>query len=430
MRLVKRVWRNFRSLCDIVKEQGSVTACIQVLEKVRVHQEAKRQQSVSEGARIVTPFLAKGRSIFMRVPWQEARDVDWVDDAYTPRSVPRSAVPRVAWIMPPPDKGGGHQNIFRFVTYLHQAGMVNDIYLSSTFDRMTVAEAKRNVASYCPIQDLTFVRYKPGTAVDADVIFATGWETAYDLASIDSPALKYYFVQDFEPYFYPIGTDYVLAENSYRLGFPAITAGKWLAHKLSDEYGMECHPYDFGADKERYHVTNRGARPAVMFYARPVTERRGFPLGILALELFHNMRPDVEIHLAGWDVHQWAIPFPYVHHGSMKLNQLNELYNRCAASLVVSLTNLSLLPLELLSSGVIPVVTQGDNNSMVSDNRFISYCRVTPKAMAQALADAVEANEHSGLAEAASESVPANTWDDAGAMLVRVVEEDLRTYSA
>ena len=429
MRLVKRVWRNIRSLRDIAKEQGFVTACIQVLEKVRAHQEAKRKQAVADGAKIVTPLMAKGQSIFMRVPWQEARDVDWVADAYTPHKAPRSTPPRVAWIMPPPDKGGGHQNIFRFVTYLHQAGMVNEIYLSSTFDRMTTAEARRNVASYCPIQDLTFVRYTPGMAIDADVIFATGWETAYDLASIDSKALKYYFVQDFEPYFYPVGTDYVLAENSYRMGFPAITAGGWLAHKLSSEYGMTCHPYDFGADKGRYHVTNRGARKAVMFYARPVTERRGFPLGILALQLFHDMRPDVEIHLAGWDVRQWDIPFPYVHHGSMKLDQLNDLYNHCAASLVISLTNMSLLPLELLSSGVIPVVTQGDNNSMVSDNKFISYCRVTPRAMAEALAASVDLNEHSELADAASASVPSDTWDIAGKMLVRILEEDLRIYS-
>ena len=430
MRLVKRVWRNICSLRSIAKEQGFVTACIQVLEKVRAHQRAKRQKTVAEGAGIVTPLLAKGQSIFLRVPWQEAKDVDWGYDAYTPRPARRSATARVAWIMPPPDNGGGHQNIFRFVTYLHQAGMVNDIYLSSTFDRMTLAEAKRNVSSYCPIEDLRFFRFTPGMDVDADVIFATGWETAYDLASIDSPALKYYFVQDFEPYFYPVGTDYVLAENSYRMGFPAITAGRWLAHKLSEEYGMTCHPYDFGADKERYYVTNRSARKAVMFYARPVTERRGFPLGVLALEIFHEMRPDIEIHLAGWDVRQWDIPFPYVHHGSMKLNQLNDLYNRCAASLVISLTNMSLLPLELLSSGVIPVVTQGDNNSMVSDNEYISYCRVTPKAMAEALAAAVEANESSDLAEAASASVPANTWESAGQMLVRVVEEDLRTYSA
>ena len=430
MRLVKRVWRNFRSLRDIAKEQGFVTACIQVLEKVRLHQEAKKRGSAAEGSGVVTPLMAKGQSIFLRVPWQEAKSVDWGHDAYTPQCALRSAVPRVAWIMPPPDNGGGHQNIFRFVTYLHQAGMVNDIYLSSTFDRMTPAEARRNVSSYCPVQDLTFVRFTPGMAIDADVIFATGWETVYDLASIDSPALKYYFVQDFEPFFYPVGTDYVLAENSYRMGYPAITAGRWLAHKLSEEYGMVCHPYDFGADKGRYFVTNRGTRKAVMFYARPATERRGFPLGILALELFHEMRPDVEIHLAGWDVRQWEISFPYVHHGSMKLDQLNDLYNRCAASLVISLTNMSLLPLELLSSGVIPVVTQGDNNSMVSDNGYISYCRVTPRAMAEALAAAVESNERSELADAASASVPSDTWDMAGAMLVRILEDDLRTYGA
>jgi hypothetical protein len=30
---------------------------------------------------------------------------------------------------------------------------------------------------------------------------------------------------DFEPWFYPMGTDYVLAENTYRFNFYGFTAG-------------------------------------------------------------------------------------------------------------------------------------------------------------------------------------------------------------
>ena len=35
---------------------------------------------------------------------------------------------------------------------------------------------------------------------------------------------KYYFIQDFEPYFYPVSTDFALAEDTYKLGMKAITA--------------------------------------------------------------------------------------------------------------------------------------------------------------------------------------------------------------
>ena len=40
---------------------------------------------------------------------------------------------------------------------------------------------------------------------------------------------------------------------------------------------------------------------------------------------------------------------------TMQITELNEIYNQCAVGLVLSLTNMSLLPLELLASGVIPV---------------------------------------------------------------------------
>ena len=36
-----------------------------------------------------------------------------------------------------------------------------------------------------------------------------------------------YFVQDFEPLFYPMGSDYLLAENTYRKGLYHITTGAW-----------------------------------------------------------------------------------------------------------------------------------------------------------------------------------------------------------
>ena len=61
----------------------------------------------------------------------------------------------------------------------------------------------------------------------SDAVFATGWETAYPVFNDAGDARKCYFVQDFEPLFYPVGSEYVLAENTYRFNFFGITAGKW-----------------------------------------------------------------------------------------------------------------------------------------------------------------------------------------------------------
>ncbi len=233
-------------------------------------------------------------------------------------------------------------------------------------------------------------------------------------------------MQDFEPYFYAVGSDYVLAENTYRFGFTGVTAGGWLAGKLHREYGMPTSSFDFGAERENYSLTNRDRRTELFFYARPVTERRGFELGAMALDLFARERPDIRINIAGWDVSRFGLPFAFVNLGSMRVDQLNAVYNRCAAGLVLSMTNMSLLPLELLASGVIPVVNDGPNNSEVSDNPFIEYAPASPRALADRLIAVVDRADQAAHAAAAAASVSGADWAASGQHFVSTFEREMR----
>jgi glycosyltransferase involved in cell wall biosynthesis len=262
-------------------------------------------------------------------------------------------------------------------------------------------------------------------AEDCDALFATEWRTAYPVFNLTTRAKKFYFVQDFEPYFFPVSSESIFAENTYRFGFYGITAGRWLTEKLSTDYGMPCDYYDFGSDSDRYHFKNNGKRKQIFFYARPVTPRRGFELGVLALELFHQKHPEYEVHFAGWDVGEFRLSFPFVNHAVMKLSELDRLYNDCAAGLVISFTNMSLLPLELLSAGCIPVVNDAINNTLVSANPYISYTPSTPKAMADALCEVVERADQVEYARKAAASVQNLSWDDSGAKFETILKREL-----
>lgn len=360
----------------------------------------------------------------------DRRDVmlaDWSAErrALSPRSL-KKPLRVINWIISPPSNGGGHQNMFRFIEYLDKSGYRNNIYLYTTLDRMSTEEAATNVRSYAILKNTHFYHYERETPLAvADALFATGWETAYAVYNEATSAKKFYFVQDFEPYFYSIGTEYLLAENTYRLGFHGITAGGWLAEKLHRDYGMNCDHYDFGANEELYTFTNKSQRKEVFFYARPVTERRAFDLGIMTLELFHRQHPDYTINLAGWDVSDYEISFPYVNHKSLKLEDLSDLYNKCATGLVLSLTNMSLLPLELLACGVIPVVNDGDNNRMVSDNPYISYTQPSPADLARQMSEAVSRKNLPKYAQMASESTKTASWSDAKELFGAVIEREL-----
>ena len=357
---------------------------------------------------------------------ESVMEADWTNNPYVAPS--RRATPpyTINWVMSPPSGGGGHQNIFRFIEFLDELGHKNNVYLYSTFDDMTVQQARENVSAYCNAPNLTISYYKKDKMKPADAVFATGWETAYPVFNEQIDAKKFYFVQDFEPYFYAMGTDYILAENTYKFGFHGITAGGFLKDKLSRDYGMTCDSYDFAADEKTYTYTNYEERKEIFFYARPVTERRGFDLGIMALELFHKQKPEYTINLAGWDVSGYDIPFPYVNHGAMRLDELSELYNKCAAALVLSLTNMSLLPPELLATGAIPVVNDGPNNRLVSNNPYIVYTAASPAALAKELINVVDRPDLIEHSKKASESIERSGWSVSKKRFIEILDKELR----
>lgn len=374
--------------------------------------------------------LGSKTSMASLVKTDDAAAVDWTVTPpfrLNPRTIGEAPY-EVAWIMSPPGNGsGGHQNLFRFIRFMEDAGHRCTIYLYNALGPLSIADVRATLRDSTGYVDLRAdIRPYDGSVGDVDALFATGWETAYPAFRDPSDARRFYFVQDFEPLFYATGTESVLAENTYRFGFHGITAGSWLASMLSTDYGMRTDSFDFAVDKEHYHLVNREPRDEVFFYARPVTPRRGFELGLLALRDFHDLRPDIRINMAGWDLSSYEVPFPHVDHSLMDISDLNALYNRCGAALVISLTNLSLLPLELLSAGVTPVVNDAPNNRLVSSNPYISYVAPAPAAMARALAAVFDAPDAVERSVAMSASVDRTDWSDSGRAFLEAFERGMR----
>jgi O-antigen biosynthesis protein len=235
---------------------------------------------------------------------------------------------------------------------------------------------------------------------------------------------RFYLVQDFEPAFYPAGSEYLLAEATYRFGFHGVTAGRWLAPMLEREYGMPADAFDFGRDLS-YALDGDVApeqRDRICFYSRPGTPRRAYELAVLALELFVKHHPEVEIHFYGLESKR--LPFAVTNHGLQTPEQLNALYNRSIAGLVLSATNVSLVPHEMLAAGCIPVVNDAEHNRVVLDNEHVAYAPASPFELARTLCELVErpAAERETAAHAAAASVQDASWDEAGATVVRIVE--------
>jgi glycosyltransferase involved in cell wall biosynthesis len=375
-----------------------------------------------------------GRSVDMAVKTDDALAVDWTNPpAQLSRpTVVASGPVTIAWLMPPPSAmSGGHHNLFRFIDYAEKAGHRCLVYFyTNTPVVVDIPDMKAmlDASPAYPNVSAEMAMYDSHAGVDPSVqaIFATSWETAYPVYLDTSGARRFYFVQDFEPSFFPAGSEEILATNSYRFGFHGITAGGWLSRRLHEEFGMPTDHFDFAVDSDTYFVTNEHPRTEVFFYARPVTPRRGFELGVLGLQEFARRRPDITINLAGWDVARWAVPFPHVNLQGLEISELNDIYNRCAAGLVISATNMSLLPLELIASGVAPVVNDAPNNRLVSNNPYIEYVAPTPSSIAERLIEVLDRPDAVERSVKMSASVKNLNWESSGTQFVDAFERAMR----
>jgi glycosyltransferase involved in cell wall biosynthesis len=364
------------------------------------------------------------------VPEVRASDVLRADAGPVARDVPPLGPDGsldLSWVMTPPAAGsGGHTTLFRIIDALERRGHRSTIYL---YDVYGSDAADHEAALRAAFPAFTGeVRGVDDGIADSHAVFATSWPTAYPVQASSARGRRCYLVQDFEPSFYPMGATSTLAENTYRMGFHAITAGSWLASKLRAEYGMRTDWFDFGCDVERYQLRNRGARDGVVFYARRDAPRRGYQLGMLALELFAAERPDVTIHLYGGTPRNVA--FPHVSHGRLDVGSLDLVYNRCYAGLSLSMTNVSLVPFEMMASGCVPIVNDAPQNRMVLDHPGIHYAEPTPHALAAALVDVCAMPDFTARSAEAAATMHSRSWDEAGAQVERALLRDLAPAAA
>lgn len=334
---------------------------------------------------------------------------------------------RVAWVCTPPAPGsGGHTTMFRLVSALEQAGHRCELYLRDRHG-WSVDQHREIIRNHWPEVRAGIHDLDAGIA-DSHAVVATGWESAYDVLGSPARGRRCYLVQDLEPMFYPAGSAALLAAATYDFGMHGLTAGPWLAERLRTDHDMTADHFDFGCDLEVYRP--REDEPAVRrdgiaYYCRPGTPRRAHELALLALTRFARLHPDVPIHCYGTVVAD--LPFPAIQHGRLTPVELGALYRRCVAGLVLSATNVSLVPLEMLAAGCVPVVNDAAQHRAVLDNPQVRYATPTPRDLSEALADLVgqPLPALDQRARAAADSVEDVGWDRAGAQveqaLLRVV---------
>ena len=301
---------------------------------------------------------------------------------------------KISFVIPPPSKGsGGHNKIFSAARNLSESG--HSVHLYCLDDG--IFQSRQQLREFIHSK---FFDTKSGIILGTDkitacdVLCATSWMTAYTVYQNKGRAAKmFYFVQDFEPLFFPMSDNYLKAENTYRLGMHHITFGPWCAKIIREKFEAQADYIPFSLDRNIYYprAVKKEKTKKVIFFARPEMPRRCFRLGIEALNIFRQRNPDVKITLFGSNaINSYAIPFPHEKLGVLPVKELPILYSGADVGIAFSTTNPSLVPFEIMACGC-PVIDFDYNDNYINygSKENVKLVGISPEEIAAGIDEMV-----------------------------------------
>lgn len=294
---------------------------------------------------------------------------------------------RLLWLLPALGEGGsgGLQTIFRHIGYLQEHGAQCDVCPTGDIGRPP-AQLKQRIGRYYGLVDAHIVDVTHlGESDPYDMAIAT-MHTTVSYATATPSRTKAYFIQDFEPWFYPMGNEYLSALSTYNERLAPIVIGRWLAARMHDDFGHEAYVTDFCADQNIYRrLSDVSAERAVCAIWQPEKPRRCAALVEETFALLHELRPDLHLYLYGSRERCAKLQGIAQSLGLLSKEECNELYNKCLAGLCISSSNPSRVPFEMMAAGLPVVDIHAQNNLFDFCNESALLARPAPDALAEAI---------------------------------------------
>lgn len=270
---------------------------------------------------------------------------------------------------------GGHTSILRLGTELSNLGYkVRYVTYRDDKKEDMISSAKINLKEYkgeiYEKSDLFKLKN--------DVVIATLWESAYYVKKMDG--YKMYFVQDYEPYFFNYGEKYLLAKKTYNLGLHMVSLGSWNNNVIKKECGEYCDYIDFPYERKEYTQISRDFEAyksknnyKIAVYVKNEEKRAPFIIQSILGKVkneFVKKGKNLEVYYFGED--KSLTLNNGENKGKLSKVELLKLYKECDFGVVASLTNISLVPYEMIATNL-PVIEfeEGTFNYFFDENSAI-----------------------------------------------------------
>lgn len=287
----------------------------------------------------------------------------------------------IDFLLPTPLRGsGGHRTIVANAEALADRGHRVRLHVQRS---RRMRNTLRKTQEWHGVQSCELSDGWPSALPDSDAVMATTWFSAGSVATLSTEARRLYFVQDYEPLFFPAGDFAVAASASYTLGLQTLVIGRWLQHKLFVDHGVKAWSVPFTADQSIYTPAQMQRAARVVAIYQPEKDRRCPALVEDTLRRLIEVT-GVEVVTVGSAAGPSLGPH-HRHRGIVSKEELATLYQSSRVGLCLSASNPSRVPFEMMACGL-PVIELGlPNNAYDLPPEGCLLARPDPDSLAEAL---------------------------------------------
>lgn len=327
---------------------------------------------------------------------------------------------------------GGQTSILRLGTQLSHAGykVSYAVYKNQSHKEMELC-AKSNLSNYAgeliESQEFHHIIH----AANVDVVIATSWDTVSFVKKMHG--YKMYFVQDYEPYFYPFGEQFLLAKKTYEQGLHMVSLGAWNKEMIEKNckstspidvidfpYEKQEYPYyhrDYFKYKEKKEFT-------VAVYLKFYGKRLPCIIPNLLCKVKEYLKKDgITLHIKYFGEAKSFHTKGGTNLGMLSKKELLHLYQQSDFGMVASLSNISLTPYEMIATGLPLIEFKDGTFEYFFPEKSAILTSLDAKELYHQLLQVIQNPEQlKQQYERASEYMRHLSWEQTGKQFVQILE--------